>query len=92
MGRAAGNCHTELLVSHLKNPRYDVRPVLGVIEKHMLKIREVTEWGYNIPYMIAGSFNQHPRAAMAVRDNAEIKDNYLDFYDQVTSVEAQGGK
>jgi 4-hydroxy 2-oxovalerate aldolase len=89
MGRAAGNCHTELLVSHLKNPRYDVRPVLGVIEKHMLNIRAVTEWGYNIPYMIAGSFNQHPRAAMAVRDDEVNKDKYLDFYDQVTSVEAQ---
>lgn len=91
MGRAAGNCHTELLVAKLKNPRYDVRPVLGVIEKHMIKIREITEWGYNIPYMIAGSFNQHPRAAMAVRDNDAIKDNYLDFYDQVTSVESQKG-
>lgn len=86
MGRAAGNCHTELLVSYMKNPRYELRPLLGVIENHMLGIRERWEWGYIIPYMIAGALDEHPRVAMAVRNSAD-KDKYTEFYDKLTSVE-----
>lgn len=86
MGRAAGNCPTELLVSYLKNPRYEVRPVLDIIERHMIEMREKWEWGYIIPYMIAGVLDEHPRVAMAQR-NSQDKDKYVDFYDRLTSVE-----
>ncbi|MEC0247372.1 aldolase catalytic domain-containing protein [Paenibacillus chitinolyticus] len=86
MGRAAGNCTTELLVSYLKNPRYDVRPVLDLIERHMVAMREKVEWGYIIPYMVAGTLNEHPRVAMAVR-NTPDKDKYVEFYDKLTTPE-----
>jgi 4-hydroxy 2-oxovalerate aldolase len=86
MGRAAGNCPTELLVSYLKNPRYEVRPVLDIIERHMVAMREKWEWGYIIPYMVAGVLNEHPRVAMALRSSAD-KDKYVDFYDKLTSAE-----
>lgn len=87
MGRAAGNCTTELLLSNLKNPKYDVRPVLDLIERHLVPTREKAEWGYNIPYMIAGALNEHPRAAMALRASQD-KDKYVEFYDKLTSPEA----
>jgi 4-hydroxy 2-oxovalerate aldolase len=87
MGRAAGNCTTELLVSYLKNPRYDVRPVLEIIQNHMMKMREKWEWGYLIPYMIAGSLDEHPRVAMAHLSSPE-KNNLVDFYDKLTSPES----
>jgi 4-hydroxy 2-oxovalerate aldolase len=37
MGRAAGNCNTELLVGHIQKPSYELKPVLDIIEKHMLE-------------------------------------------------------
>lgn len=40
MGRAAGNCPTELLVAHLKGTKYNLRPVLGVLEQLMVPLRE----------------------------------------------------
>ncbi|GIP35427.1 aldolase catalytic domain-containing protein [Paenibacillus sp. J2TS4] len=86
MGRAAGNCPTELLVSHLKNPNYNLRPVLDIIERHMIPMRQRWEWGYIIPYMISGVLNEHPRVAMALR-GSEQKDNYVEFYDTLTSPE-----
>ena len=86
MGRAAGNCTTELLLSYLKGARYDVRPVLGIIEKHMITMREKWDWGYLIPYMIVGALDEHPRTAMALLDSAE-RNNFVDFYDRLTSVE-----
>ncbi|TCZ77731.1 nucleoid-structuring protein H-NS [Paenibacillus albiflavus] len=86
MGRAAGNCATELLVSYLKNPRYELKPVLEIIQNHMIDMREKVEWGYIIPYMIAGALNEHPRVAMAVRDS-EDRDKFAEFYDKLTSPE-----
>ncbi|CAM3606617.1 aldolase catalytic domain-containing protein [Marinicrinis lubricantis] len=83
MGRAAGNCNTELLVANLKNPKYKLRPVLDIIERFMVEMRENWEWGYNIPYMITGTLDEHPRTAMALRGSAD-KDKYVDFYDQLT--------
>lgn len=86
MGRAAGNCHTELLVSYIKKAKYEIKPVLGIIEKHMLDMRKKWEWGYIIPFMISGVLNEHPRVAMAYRKSEDC-DKYVDFYDSVTSPE-----
>lgn len=91
MGRAAGNCNTELLVGYLKNTKYEIRPILEVIERRMIPLREKVEWGYIIPYMIAGMLNEHPRVAMAVR-NTEDKDKYAQFYDKLTSAEVATGE
>ncbi|SDW42893.1 aldolase catalytic domain-containing protein [Paenibacillus sp. CF384] len=91
MGRAAGNCPTELLVAHLKNTKYNVRPVLDMIEKYMIPLREKEEWGYIIPYMITGMFDEHPRSAMALR-NSEDKDKSVDFYDKLTTPEVLHSK
>jgi 4-hydroxy 2-oxovalerate aldolase len=86
MGRAAGNCNTELLVNYLANPNYELRPILEMIERHMIPMREKVEWGYIIPYMITGALNEHPRVAMALR-SSENKDMYVEFYDRLTSAE-----
>ena len=92
MGRAAGNCHTELLAPALRNKRYNLRPILEMIEKHMVRVRKEWEWGYTIPYALSGMFNEHPRMAMALRSSAEERDHYVAFYDRITSVETAPAK
>ena len=82
IGRAAGNCPLELLLSFLKNPKFDVKPILDVISKQMLPLREKIEWGYILPYAITGIFNEHPRSAMALRQTSD-KDNYKKFYESL---------
>ncbi len=84
IGRAAGNCPLELLLGFLKNPKFDVRPILEVLESDFVKLRQEIEWGYTIPYMITGVLDLHPRAAMKLRQS-EDKDNYLSFYEKLTS-------
>lgn len=91
MGRAAGNCPTELLVAHLKGTKYNLRPVLGVLEQLMVPLREKEEWGYILPYMITGALDEHPRSAMALRSSAD-KDNVVDFYDKLTTPEVNFDK
>jgi 4-hydroxy 2-oxovalerate aldolase len=81
MGRGAGNCTTELLVSFLKNPKYKLRPLLGAIEKHVRPLQKQIDWGYFMPYMVAGSINDHPKSALKWMDS-DRKEEYVAFYDQ----------
>lgn len=80
LGRAAGNCPTELLLGFLKNPKFDIRPILDVISKEFVPLREKLEWGYLIPYAITGILDEHPRTAMALRSGSN-KDDYREFYE-----------
>ena len=82
IGRGAGNCPLELLLGFLKNPKYDIRPILDLISKEFIPLREKIEWGYIIPYAVSGMLNVHPKAAMALRDSEE-KENYKDFYNSL---------
>jgi 4-hydroxy 2-oxovalerate aldolase len=84
IGRAAGNCPLELLLGFLNNPKFDIRPVLDLIANEFIPLREKIEWGYIIPHAIAGMMNEHPRAAIALRNSPE-KENYRKFYDSLTS-------
>ncbi|MFH1854087.1 MAG: aldolase catalytic domain-containing protein [Candidatus Omnitrophota bacterium] len=84
IGRAAGNCPLELLIGFLKNPKFDIRPVLDLISKEFIPLRDKIEWGYIIPYAIAGMMNEHPRAAMALRKGHK-KEDYRDFYESITN-------
>jgi len=80
MGRAAGNCPTELLLGFLKNPKFDIRPILDVISKEMIPLSKKVEWGYVIPYAITGILDEHPKSALELRDS-DRKDNFREFYD-----------
>lgn len=87
IGRGAGNCPIELLLGFLKNPKFDIRPVLDLISKEFIPLREQIEWGYIIPYAITGMMNEHPRVAIALRSSNK-KENYREFYESIKEVEA----
>jgi 4-hydroxy 2-oxovalerate aldolase len=82
LGRGAGNCGTELLLTYLKNPKYRVKPIIKVIQDEMIPLQKELDWGYFIPYMITGYLNEHPRSAIKWMDS-EQKDDYMTFFDQI---------
>lgn len=84
IGRAAGNCPLELLLGFLKNPKFEIAPILEILESDFVDLRKKIEWGYTIPYMITGSLDLHPRPAIALRSSQE-KDRYLEFYNKLTT-------
>lgn len=86
IGRGAGNCPLELLISFLKNPKFKVRPLLDAIEQEIFPWAKKIDWGYHIPYMVTGVMNQHPRAGMAQMESDE-KEKIVDFYDKIVSVD-----
>ena len=82
MGRGAGNCAMELLIGFLKNPKYDVYPVLKFIENNMIQLREQgIVWGYDVQYLVTGLLNQHPRTA--IQFTKDKRTDYSEFYKEV---------
>lgn len=79
MGRGAGNCSTELLLGFLKNPKYHITPVLKFIENQIDKLKsDGVVWGYDIPYLLTGRMNQHPRDA--IQFIADNRSDYANLY------------
>jgi 4-hydroxy 2-oxovalerate aldolase len=86
LGRGAGNCHMELLLGFLRNPKFHLRPIIALLQDHIEPLKTTVEWGPLVPYNITGQLNLHPRAAMQFRATKE-KDDYVKFYDQVVTAE-----
>ncbi len=79
MGRGAGNCAMELLLSFLKNPKYNIYPVLKFLQEYMIPLKESgVVWGYDIPYLLTGHLNQHPSAAIDATKAGRT--DYTEFY------------
>ena len=83
LGRGAGNCPLELLIGFLHNPKYNLRPVIDCVQHHIEPMRQKLGWGYDLPYMLTGLLNQHPRTAIKY-NAAEEKEDIVKFYDMVT--------
>lgn len=82
MGRGAGNCPLELLLSFLKNPKFDIRPLIEVIQEFFIPMKSDVEWGYHIPYLITGVLNEHPRSAMKIMASKTLPD-LRKFYEEL---------
>lgn len=66
MGRGAGNLNTELITHYINTnigPRYDVIPLLEIIDDIIMPIYKDTPWGYSAPYYLAAVRNCHPNYA-----------------------------
>lgn len=79
LGRGCGNCPSELLLGYLKNPKYRINPILKFVEKQIVPLRESgVVWGYDVPYLLTGILNQHPKTA--IQFMKEKRQDYNDFY------------
>lgn len=82
MGRGAGNCYMELLLSFLRNPRYNKVAIMSFVEKHILKLKEEgVVWGYDIPYLLTGILNTHPSSA--INFIKQKRTDYAMFYQEL---------
>ncbi len=83
-GRGAGNCPTELLIGFLKNPKFKLKPIIDMLQQHVLPLKKNVDWGPNIAYNLTGKYNRHPRSAMQWLAG-ETPEDYTAFYDQFVS-------
>ena len=86
MGRGAGNCYMEQLLSFLRNPKYNLIPVMDFVEKHMNKLKEGPDkWGFDLPYLLTGVLNSHPSSA--IKCIKEGRTDYSRFYQELLDME-----
>lgn len=80
MGRGAGNTPLELLLPQLGAPLGRLGPLFSLLETDVPALRSELRWGYEVPYIIAGLANQHPREAMDLMDRGlgAVASGYLD--------------
>ena len=55
-----------------------------LIEKYFVEMHKELKWGYEIPYMVTGILNKHPRSAMALMNNPNGQ-SFGDFYVELSS-------
>jgi 4-hydroxy 2-oxovalerate aldolase len=82
LGRGAGNCPMELLIGFLHNPKYNLLPILRCVQDTIEPLRSELMWGFDLPYMLTGFLNQHPRAAIKFKES-KTPGNIVDFYNEV---------
>lgn len=66
MGRGAGNLCTELLAQYINEnieSKYDLIPILEIMDEHIMPIYAQSPWGYSAAYYIAAVNNCHPNYA-----------------------------
>lgn len=66
MGRGAGNLCTELLTQYINENienRYDLIPILEIMDEYIMPIYTNKPWGYSAPYYIAAINGCHPNYA-----------------------------
>ncbi|MGM9537645.1 MAG: aldolase catalytic domain-containing protein [Candidatus Onthomonas sp.] len=82
LGRGAGNCHLEGLLSFLRNPKYKTIPILKFVENYIIPLREQgVVWGYDIPYLLTGQLNAHP--SFAIKFIKEGRKDYYNFFHEL---------
>ena len=82
LGRGAGNCPMELLIGFLHNPKYNLLPVLRCVQNTIEPLRAKLLWGFDLPYMLTGFLNEHPRAAIKFK-SAEQRGDIVEFYNSI---------
>jgi len=80
MGRGAGNCNLELLLSQLGYSLGTLHALFAAAETYLVPLQRQLRWGYSLPYALGGLANEHPRRGMAIMDKDEgiLDSGYLD--------------
>ncbi len=75
MGRGAGNLCTELLINYVNeeyNTKYNILPVLEIVDKHIQQFFIKYPWGYNLPFYLAATHECHPNYALYLSEKHTI--------------------
>lgn len=82
MGRGAGNCYMESLLAFLRNPKYNLVPIMDFVQKYIQTEKDKGNiWGYDIPYLLTGVMNSHPSSA--IRFMGDNRTDYSRFYQEL---------
>jgi 4-hydroxy 2-oxovalerate aldolase len=82
MGRGAGNTNTELVLQYMNrkfNSGYEIDTILDLIDNYIDGFHNHYEWGYSIPYFLAGSHSAHVNNISYLSMKAGIASRDINF-------------
>ena len=88
MGRGAGNTCTELIADYLNKQHgknYDMDMIMDIIDIYLRNIMEKHNWGYSIPYCIAGQLGSHVNNVKYLQNTHKV--NYRDMRNIIQKIE-----
>ncbi|MEG1836470.1 MAG: aldolase catalytic domain-containing protein [Synergistaceae bacterium] len=80
MGRGSGNLCTELIADYINSSllyKYNLTPVLELIDDIIRPIYSVSSWGYSVPYYLAAVNRCHPNYASYLVNKQTISMNQI---------------
>lgn len=93
MGRGAGNATTELVANYLNTKcshNYDFDAIMDAIDIYMTGFQQNYQWGYSIPYFIAGIYCCHVNNIAYLQNNHRA--NAHDMRNIIESLEPEDRK
>jgi 4-hydroxy 2-oxovalerate aldolase len=89
MGRGAGNLCTELILNYFNSEyenRYNVLPILEIVDKYILPISIKVHWGYSSSYFLASTKMCHPNYASYIMSRQTVSvSTVAEILDQIPS-------
>lgn len=92
MGRGPGNAKTEFLVlelnSYFKKDIFNVLPIIDLVNKQFINLKNIYKWGTNSYYFMAGINGIHPTY---VQEMMSIKLSELETTEAINQLKQRGG-
>ena len=97
MGRGSGNLPMEVLIIYLEktlsHKKYNSMPILDLIDRYFIGLKNKLNWGYSLPYMLSGIFEVHPSYAKQLVDYHEYNiDDMIKVFEVVKELAPVGFK
>lgn len=76
MGRVPGNLCMELIMDYMNKMQgrsYNVNPVLDGIDDHIVQLKQIEPWGYNIAYALSAQYNLHRNYSEYLLDTGKLR-------------------
>lgn len=95
IGRGTGNLPLETLIVFfertLQHSRYNSIPILDLIDRYFVSLKNEFKWGYSLPGMLSGIFKIHPNYAKSLIEYREFNvDEMVKFFEFVKSCNPTG--
>ncbi len=92
MGRGPGNAKTEFLVlelnSYFKKDIFNVLPLIDLVNKQFINLKNIYKWGTNSYYFMAGINGIHPTY---IQEMMSIKLSELETMEAINQLKQKGG-
>ena len=80
MGRVPGNLCIELIVDYMNSTglgNYNINSIFDAIDEHIVKLKKINPWGYNITFSLSAKYNLHRNYAEFLLNKGKLNSKQI---------------